>query len=61
MIKIYKSEQGNCWIGECTSLDIITQGDNPQKAIHNLCEVLELFLISCHARGKLDAVLGDQK
>ncbi|MBU2027679.1 MAG: type II toxin-antitoxin system HicB family antitoxin [Proteobacteria bacterium] len=41
----------------CPILDVVTQGETVEKARANLAEALSLFLISCHERGMLDAVL----
>lgn len=41
----------------CPILDVISQGETAEKAKGNLAEALSLFLISCHERGTLDAVL----
>ena len=41
----------------CPIIDVISQGETAEKAKQNLAEALSLFLISCHERGTLDAVL----
>jgi predicted RNase H-like HicB family nuclease len=41
----------------CPVLDVFSQGETREKAIENLIEALELFILSCFERGTLDAVL----
>ena len=41
----------------CPALDVASQGATEEEAKKNLSEALFAFLISCHERGVLDAVL----
>lgn len=49
--------EGNHWLARCKALDVMTQGETPEHAIHNLNEALVLFTESCLRRGTLDQVL----
>ena len=61
MIKIYKDEQSGYWVAECTTLHILSAEADIEDAIKVLCTTLQGFLIECNKRGKLEAVLDDQK
>lgn len=53
-------EQKELWyVASCKKLDIYSQGETEEIALHNLIETLELFLTSCYDRGVLDNVLID--
>ena len=41
----------------CPALDVASQGATEEEAKRNLSDALFAFLISCHERGVLDAVL----
>jgi len=41
----------------CPILDVTTQGETKKKAIANIKEATQLFLINCFERGTLDKVL----
>ena len=41
----------------CPVLDVWSQGETKEKAIDNLREALQLFLLDCFERGTLDKVL----
>ena len=45
------------WIASCPSLDIVTQGEDFERAQANLQEALALFVESCLKRGTLEQVL----
>ena len=45
------------YIARCPVLDVYSQGETEEQAKKNLSEALAMFLISCHERGTLDAVL----
>lgn len=45
------------FVASCPILDVVSQGETPEKAKANLAEALSLFLISCYERGVLEAVL----
>ena len=46
-------------IGECPALDVVSCGDDEQKAHNNIKEAVTLFLEDCAERETLDAVLED--
>jgi len=58
MIKVYK--EGDYWIAECTSLDIMVSTHEKKESIVNLCDTLKCFLIESEQRNKLDKILDDQ-
>lgn len=43
----------------CPVLDVWSQGETEEKAISNLIEATQLFLVSCFDRGTLEKVLKD--
>ena len=45
------------FVSSCPVLDVWTQGETKEKAIENLREALQLFLLDCFERGTLDSVL----
>ena len=45
------------YTANCPILDVFSQGETIEKAKSNLAEAISLFLLSCHERGTLDAVL----
>lgn len=45
------------FVSFCPVLDVCSQGATEEEAKKNLTEALVAFLISCHKRGTLDAVL----
>lgn len=47
------------YISKCPILDVWSQGETKEKAIENLREALQLFLMDCFERGSLDKVLKD--
>ena len=49
-------EDGNI-IGECPALDVVSCGDDEQKAHNNIKEAVTLFLESCAERETLGTVL----
>lgn len=51
------SKKEKWFTASCPILDVVSQGPTVEKAKANLAEALSLFLISCHERGILDAVL----
>jgi len=59
MIKIYGKNAK--WIGEITTLNIMVVGSTEEEAIYKLCHVLEHFLIESYRKGKLRAILDDQR
>jgi len=47
------------YVSCCPILDVWSQGETKEKAIRNLREALQLFLIDCFERSTLDKVLKD--
>ena len=47
------------YVARCPVLDVCSQGETAEQAKKSLSEALALFLLSCHERGTLDAVLKD--
>ncbi|MBN1662883.1 MAG: type II toxin-antitoxin system HicB family antitoxin [Deltaproteobacteria bacterium] len=45
------------YVANCPVLDISSQGKTEDDAKKNLSEAIASFMISCHERGTLDAVL----
>ena len=45
------------FVAYCPALDVASQGETEEEAKKNLTEALLAFLLSCHERGVLDAVL----
>ncbi|MFQ6052555.1 MAG: type II toxin-antitoxin system HicB family antitoxin [Candidatus Hydrothermarchaeota archaeon] len=45
------------YVSSCPILDVWSQGETREKAVSNLREALQLFLIDCYERGTLDKVL----
>ncbi len=45
------------YLSHCPALDVYSQGETQEKAIINLKEAIELFVVSCFDRGTLDSVL----
>ncbi len=45
------------YVASCPVLDICSQGATEKEAKKNLAEAITAFMISCHERGTLDAVL----
>ncbi len=58
-LKIKVCEDEGDIIGECPALDVVSCGDDEQKARANIREAVALFLESCAERETLDAVLED--
>jgi len=54
-IKITKKKE--YYVSCCPVLDVWSQGETREKATENLREALQLFLIDCFERGRLDKVL----
>src|SRR3990172_6816690 len=48
---------GRWFVSCCPPLDVCTQGPTAKKAVANLVDALQLFLLSCYERGTLDQVL----
>ena len=48
---------GKFFVSFCPVLDVYTQGPTQAKAISNLSEALQLFLVNCYERGTLGKVL----
>ncbi|MCK4560229.1 MAG: type II toxin-antitoxin system HicB family antitoxin [Calditrichia bacterium] len=55
---VFKEEE-NYVIACCPILDVISQGDDKEKAKKNLSEALFLFFITCYEKGTLDEVMKD--
>jgi len=53
------TKKANWYASYCPVLDVASQGVTEEEARKNLSEALFSFLISCHERGVLDAVLKD--
>ncbi len=51
------SKKNNYYVSNCPVLDIVSQGSTEAEAKKNLAEAITAFMISCHERGVLDAVL----
>ena len=51
--------EGKWYISGCPILDVYSQGTTQKKAVTNLVEALQVFLLSCFERGALDQVLRD--
>ena len=45
------------YLSKCPVLDVHSQGETKEKALENLKEAVELFIITCFERGTLDEVL----
>ena len=52
-------KKGKWFVSSCEVLDVHSQGRTRAEAEKNLKDALESFLVSCHERGTLDAVLRD--
>src|SRR3989304_1878743 len=50
-------KKGKYYISCCPILVVCSQGETEKKALNNLVEAINLFLISCLERGTLDEVL----
>lgn len=50
-------KEGDVYVSLCPALDVASQGDTIEEAKRNLVEAITAFMISCHERGVLDAVL----
>ena len=50
-------KKANYFVSSCPVLDVWSQGETKEKAIENLREALQLFLLDCFERGTLDKVL----
>ncbi|MDL2315716.1 hypothetical protein LJC59_01345 [Desulfovibrio sp. OttesenSCG-928-A18] len=56
-VEVHFRPSGKYWLASCPSLDIVTQGENFERAHSNLAEALMLFFESCLSRGTLEEVL----
>jgi len=52
-------KRGKWFLTSCEILDVHSQGKTELRAIENLKEALELFIVSCVERGTLETVLKD--
>ena len=50
-------KRGKWFIANCPVLDVVTQGEDIEKAKKNLGHAITLFLVSCFERGTLEEVL----
>ncbi len=50
-------KEGKYYISNCPVLDVWSQGGSEKRAIENLIEALQLFLVDCYERGVLDRAL----
>lgn len=50
-------KEGEYFISHCPILDIWSQGQSEKRAISNLIEAVQLFLMNCFERGALNKVL----
>lgn len=50
-------KKGGYYISCCPILDVCSQGETKEKALHNLVDAISLFLMSCFERSTLDEVL----
>ena len=48
---------GKWFVSCCPPLDVYSQGPTAKKAVENLVDAVQLFLMSCYERGTLDQVL----
>jgi predicted RNase H-like HicB family nuclease len=53
-------KQGKWFISWCPVLDLYSQGETREKAVENIIEAVQLFVLSCFERGTLDEVLKQQ-
>jgi predicted RNase H-like HicB family nuclease len=53
-------KKGKWFISWCPVLDLYSQGETREKAIANIIEAIQLFVMSCFERGTLDEVLKRQ-
>jgi predicted RNase H-like HicB family nuclease len=56
-VEVTFKPSGKYWLASCPGLDLMTQGENFERAQENLEEVLKLFIESCLSRGTLEEVL----
>lgn len=56
-VPVAVKKDGKWFIASCALLDVHSQGQSKEDAIHNLVEALQLFIESCLERGTLDQVL----
>ena len=59
---VYKAEifaEGDCFVGYCRELDVLSFGDTPEDASSSLQEAVEAFLEGCEYLGTLEDVMVD--
>jgi len=56
-LPVVVKKRDNWFVSSCPVLDVYSQGVTKEESKKNLTEALAAFLISCHKRGTLDAVL----
>lgn len=56
-VPITVKQEGKWYISSCPLLDVFSQGDTHNKAVSNIIDALQLFMMSCFERGTLDQVL----
>lgn len=52
-----RHDEGVGHVSCCPALDVFSQGNTEEEARRNLCEALQLFIVSCCQRGTLGQVL----
>jgi predicted RNase H-like HicB family nuclease len=53
-------KQGKWFISWCPVLDVYSQGATRERAVENIIDAIQLFVLSCYERGTLDDVLKRQ-
>ena len=58
-IPVEVKRKGSIFVSHTPALDVYSQGPTKKKALDNLVEAVQLFLMSCFERGTLVQVLRD--
>ncbi|MCA1989909.1 MAG: type II toxin-antitoxin system HicB family antitoxin, partial [Desulfarculus sp.] len=56
-VPVEVKKRGKWFVANCPVFDVVTQGEDIEKAKKNLGVALTLFLVSCFERGTLEEVL----
>jgi predicted RNase H-like HicB family nuclease len=59
-IGVVVTREGNQYSSWCPELDIASCGDNPEEAIENLNDALELYITTLKEEGELESVLKER-
>jgi predicted RNase H-like HicB family nuclease len=59
-IGVKKDRHGDWYVSWCPVLDVYSQGETRERALENIIEATQLFLMSCFERGTLATVLKRQ-